>query len=464
MRRVRISIDEMVSHLQPEKVVIGQREFTSFSTDTRTLQEGDLFIALPGERFDGADFIPEALRRGAGGVICAAGRGPERTDLTLLEVDDPYRALMTLGVIARKKAAAKFVAITGSNGKTTVKEMVAAMLSAAGRTHKNPQSFNNHIGVPLALLQMSGTESFAVLEVGMNHAGEIDRLTRIVSPDAGLITNIGRAHIGLLGSREAIARAKAELWQHINPKGVMLVNADEPLIVEMASGFPIRKVTFGHAETCDVRPIEIRHDAALVSAFGSRCEMPLMQPGMIGVANLIAACAVAVAVGVGLDAAKEGLMRNYTSPARRLNVIRRGNVLIIDDTYNANTDSMLAALDFLRATGGKRKIAVLGDMMELGDFSPQEHETVGEATGFADFLVCVGRYAPYYVSGAVRGGMSFKKIKMFDQMDHLLEFLSTALKPGDVLLVKGSRAARMERVVDHLLKISDQRFGVSRQG
>lgn len=425
--------------------------FDGVSTDTRTLGPGELFFALRGPRFDAASFVDQAFANGAvaavvgrDAVSACAGRG------TLVAVDDTRAALAALARDWRRRFTLPLVGLTGSNGKTTVKEMIAAVLAAAGGGMSDvlatAGNFNNDIGVPLTLLRLRAKHRYAVVEMGMNHAGEIRVLTQLADPSVALVTNAGIAHIGMLGSRDAIARAKGEIYEASGAGCVAVINADDAYanywrglnagrrIVEfgLSTRAQVTGAYEGHALTSDI---------ALKTPAG-RADFRLYVPGEHNVRNALAAAATAVALDVPLATIAEGL-QGFRAAKGRLQVKRANNgALLIDDTYNANPDSALAAIEVLAGTSGKR-LLVLADMGELGEQGPELHAEVGEAARHAgiEHLFTFGELA-------ARASQSFgARGRHFERIEDLLAAIAVELGADSVLLVKGSRFMQMERVV-----------------
>jgi len=428
-------------------------EVASVSTDTRNLPTGCLFVALKGPRFDGHAFAAQALRQGAAAVMVEAGA---RLDVSpALVVEDSRLALGRLAAWHRSRMPAKLAAITGSNGKTTVKEMLAAILaeeSGADTVLSTLGNLNNDIGMPLTLLRLTPAHRYAVIEMGMNHAGEIDYLTRLARPDVALVNNALRAHLEGLGSVEAIARAKGEIYAGLKADGTAIVNADDAyagLWRGLAGNH--RVLSFGFAESADVRITPASgEDFVLATALG-RVETRLRVPGLHNRRNAAAAAAAALALGASATAVVKGLAA-YTGTKGRLQVhpCILGATLI-DDTYNANPDSVLAAIQVLAARQGTR-ILVLGDMGELGPGAAELHREVGEKARAAgiDRLLCLGEMSAHAAQGFGAGAMHFERI------EELLAEVEQALGPETTLLVKGSRFMKMERVVQSFVERVDR--------
>ena len=429
--------------------------FMRIATDTRALGGGDLFVALRGEHHDAHEFVADAVRAGAAGVVVArAVELPATADAVVLRVPDTLRALQDLAGDLRRRVAPRVLAITGSNGKTTTKEMLAAILAAAAgpaRVLKTLGNLNNLIGVPLTLLRLGGDETFAVIEMGMNAPGEIRRLTEIADPDVGVITNVGPAHLEGLGSIEGVARAKGELFATLRRDAVAVANADDPRVTALADAFPGRVVRFGAGG--DVAVDDVRCDARGAAAFrlrvgGRTADVALQIPGRHNVSNALAAAAAAFAVGVDVDAMRAGLAAAVPVGSRMRVVTLPSGVTVVDDSYNANPASMAAALRSLAEAPAGRRIAVLGDMLELGAASADQHRAVGALAGALGLaaLHLYGDFARDAAAGAATG-MPAAAIHVHATHAALADALAPALRSGDWVLVKGSRGQRMEEVV-----------------
>ncbi|MCD6707420.1 MAG: UDP-N-acetylmuramoyl-tripeptide--D-alanyl-D-alanine ligase [Thiobacillus sp.] len=428
-------------------------EVLRISTDSRSIQPGDLFIALRGEKFDGGAFAAQALQQGAAGVVLDAAQAPELA--AAIRVDDTRLALGRLAAAWRRRFAIPVVAVTGSNGKTTVKEMLAAILrvetGSDAAVLKTEGNLNNDIGLPLMLLRLRGTHQFAVLEMGMNHAGEIDTLTRLARPDVALVNNAMTAHVGFLGSIENIARAKGEIFNGLTDAGIAVFNADDPHAGLWRESNARRCVVdFGIRQPASVRGHYQPRDfgSTLAVTLPHAClEIALQVPGEHNAMNALAAAAAAFALDVSLRSIDVGLS-GFTGVKGRL---QRKPALhgstFIDDTYNANPDSVKAALAVLARQPG-RKVLVLGDMGELGADAVAMHAQIGQAARAAgvDRLLALGDLSKETVAAFGAGAMHFERIQ------ELLAELENELAPGITVLVKGSRFMQMERVVQSFME------------
>lgn len=424
---------------------------TSVDSDSRRVQPGQLFVALPGEKFDGHDFLPQVAAQGA---VAALVSHPVNTELPVVEVKDTRLAMGQLAAYWRQRLAIPLIAITGSNGKTTTKEMIASIMQVhAGGADKvlaTAGNFNNDIGMPLTLLRLRPFHRYAVIEMGMNHLGEIDYLTRLARPDVAVINNAGTAHIGELGSRENIAKAKGEIFAGLADAGVAVVNADSDFADYWRSLNPSRQVlTFGMRADADVRADIVAHDPATFTLHYQRAAatVTLSVPGEHNVMNALAAAAASLAAGATLEEVVQGLQA-FAGVKGRLQLKTAANrAKVIDDTYNANPDSMKAALDVLRNQRG-RTWFVMGDMGELGDDAATMHASIGEYARESGVhaLYALGTHTQSAVKAFGRQG------RHFDSIETLVAALLAHTTTEDVVLVKGSRFMQMERVVNALVE------------
>jgi UDP-N-acetylmuramoyl-tripeptide--D-alanyl-D-alanine ligase len=415
------------------------------SIDTRSLQPGDLFVALQADR-DGHDFIPAAFAKGAAGALVSR----DVDTAPVLRVDDTLAALHRLGAAARARTGAKIIAVTGSVGKTTTKEMLRRALSAFGTVHAADASFNNHIGVPLTLARMPAVADFAVLEIGMNHPGEIFPLTQLARPHVALITNIGRAHIGLMGSEAAIAAEKAEIFAGLAPGGVAVLPAETPHGAILRDKIPngARMMTFGAAAL-----LALTNSAAdaniTANIAGVTVKFRLAAPGHHMAMNALAVLTACAALGLDVTqaaAALDGFAPVAGRGARRAFALRGGTATLLDESYNASAASIRAALSVLALQPGRR-VAVLGDMLELGDDAESEHVLLrDDVAAAADIVFCAGP-----MMGALFNALpDSRRGAWATDAATLAPSVKDALHPGDTVLVKGSYGSRMRDVVAHL--------------
>ncbi len=419
--------------------------------DSRSLTPSDVFFALVAQR-DGHEYVSAAARAGASAVVVSRAVD---VDVPTILVPDTLVALQALGEARRRAVRARVVALTGSCGKTTTRELVAAALGAGGPVHQSRGNLNNHLGVPLTLIGLTPEHAFCVVEMGANHPGEIAMLTRLADPDVGLVTCVAEAHTEFFGGLEGVARAKGELFAGMRRDAVAVVNLDDAGVRTMSRASE-RTVTYGTCEEADVRLLGVMQSPEggqrmEISAGGARIVTRLGLSGAHNALNAVAALAVCEACGVRLDIAASRLCDVEPVQGRGAS-LRGARLEIIDDTYNANPASMHAGLSTLVArAAGRRTVAVLGDMFELGEASPSLHRKVGKdaaSMGVAK-IVAVGARAGDVRGGAIGAGAV--EVECFESTEEALGGLGSVLREGDLVLVKGSRGMKMERVVQMLL-------------
>jgi len=459
LREIARFCSARVSGVDPDTDIAG------ISTDSRSICEGMLFVPLVGEKFDGHDFIEQARAHGAAAVLSSRMGNQPGT----LYVKDTLQALHDIASRYRKRFRLKVTAVTGSVGKTTTKEMIASVLSEFAPTLKTEGNLNNLVGLPLSVLRIGSEHKAAVFEMGMNHFGEISRMTRVCSPDIAVISNIGVAHIEYLGSRQGILKAKLEILEGLPKDGTVILNGDEPLLWQLRGRLPYKMIYFGIENShCEVTAKRIRPNGADGTLFDihmpiGSIEVSLPATGSHNVMNALAAACAGMEFSKGSRSRRahentcrliaEGLSK-FKNAAMRQNILRENGFTIIDDCYNANPDSMRAALSVLRSmqTGGRR-IAVLGDMLELGQYSKEAHEGLGaEAAGAADYILLFGSESENTLLGAIRSGKASSEIQHFETREELASELRELAKPGDVILFKGSRGMKLEQVRDLFLE------------
>ena len=428
------------------------QSITSVCTDTRNITPGSLFVPLTGENFDAHKFIPDALSGGCAASLTA--KKEVSSDKPLIFVSDTRRALADLARFYRSLFQIPVVAITGSVGKTTAKELTAAVLSTKLNVLKTAGNFNNEIGLPLTLFRLEDEHEAAITEMGMSGFGEIDLLAGIAKPDIGLVTNIGMSHIEMLGSQENIYKAKAELFPHINPEGTVILNGDDPILSAHRKDISQKTIAVGLSEGCDMTATDIKPKTDSLSFTivykSEKVPVTLAFPGEHNVTNALLACATGVCLGISMQDAAKGLGA-YIPSDRRMQLIDCDGITIINDCYNAAPASMEAGIKVLCSYSG-RKIAVLGDIKELGDYAESAHKGVGEFAGKAgiDALFTLGDNAKWIAEGAKSVGMSPDSVFSFDDIDSLNKSLDAFIKKGDTVLVKASRAMALERVTEFL--------------
>ena len=422
--------------------------------DSRVAGPGDLFVAIRGPRFDGHDFVADVLARGAAAAIV-----DRPFSGAVIEVGDTVKALQDLAHAVRAAAGTKVIAITGSAGKTTTKETIAAFLERRRTVVKNKGNLNNHIGLPLSLMQVRHAPDVAVMELGMNHAGEISTLVAIAEPDVRVWTNVGDAHLGFFASPEAIADAKAEILEGATRSTVLVCNADDPRVMSRVAGFPGRTITFGASDRATVRATAI-DDRGLTGmrahvttpAGETVIETPLLGRGNLS--NVLAATAVAAEFGVTLDEIADAAAR--LRPADRRGAVHRlrSGVTVVDDSYNSSPSALARSLDVVaRDTSATRKVAVLGEMLELGDHAQRLHAESGRlaAKSGIDLLFAIGGPAARALAAAaIDGGMPAGAVTWFATSEEAAPVIADAVSAGDLVLVKGSRGIRTDLVVDRL--------------
>ncbi len=461
---MNFSIDEVLSAtggklLQGEKNIL----FQGISTDSRTIGEGELYFALTGPRFDGHHYALEALEKRAAGVVVEKTKARDihwngHQAKAIILVEDTLQALGDLARERRRKYPIPVVALTGSNGKTTSKEMIAACLETKFPVLKNRGNWNNLIGLPLTLLRLTERERVVVLEMGMNAPGEIRRLTEIAEPDVGLITNVEKVHLEGLGSLERLKEEKGELFRRMKKDGTIVVNCDDPRVRDLAKEFQGQKITFGIEEPSDVTARGIRLRGLRGTSFtlvfeGEEREITLPLLGRQFVPDALSAVAIAALFGIDLDVVK-GVLEHFRPAPMRMEIHSLGNgSTLINDAYNANPRSVEMALEALaEAKGGGRAIAVLGDMLELGNHAEEAHRLAGRRVGehSIDLLLALGEWAPVVVESAIRHGIEPEKTKVLESHGEAIAFLKRVLREGDWVLIKGSRRMAMEKIVEGL--------------
>jgi UDP-N-acetylmuramoyl-tripeptide--D-alanyl-D-alanine ligase len=425
-------------------------EVTGWSVDSRTLQRGDLFFALRGPVHDGHAYAAEVLSKGAAGVVVdrevEAGVGPA------LRVGDSLKALQHLAYEARREWGGEVVAVTGSAGKTTVKETIAAMLAETMTVAKSEGNLNNHVGLPLSLLRVDDGARVAVMEMGMNHAGEIRDLAAIARPQVGVVTNVGWAHIENFESIEGVAAAKRELVESLGYQGTAVLNADDERVAGFKSAHRGRSVLYGQSEGADVRAERVEYGAEGVkfSVDGVDFESPVT--GRHGVSNLLAGIAVAGVYGIS-PARVAGVAARMRPQKMRGERFQRGGVLVYNDCYNSNPDAARAMLEVLRDTPAERRIAVLGEMLELGRWAEPLHRDVGDyaARCGVDVLVGIRGASCYTLDAAKRAGLRGDAAFFFEHPSDAGQLLGRLARAGDVILFKGSRGVHVEEALERFL-------------
>jgi UDP-N-acetylmuramoyl-tripeptide--D-alanyl-D-alanine ligase len=428
-------------------------EISGVSIDSRSIKPGDLFFAFPGERVDGHDFLEQVFDQGAAAAVISHQVNFQNR-AALIMVADPLTALQDLAYYYRRLYSIPVVAVTGSTGKTTTKDLIAGVLEQRFKVLKTSGNYNNEIGLPLTLLQLNHSHQIAVLEMAMRGRGQIAALCELSCPQVGVITNIGKTHLELLGSHEAIALAKGELLQALPSDGWAVLCGEDPWQVKLSEMVSGEVIFYGYSDHCTVSASQVVLDNLdgvefnLSTPAGQRtCFLPL--PGAHNVTNALAAAAVGHRFGLTLQEIAAGLQSASLTGMRLEVKEEKDGVMIIDDSYNASPSSTIAALKLLAESGGERTIAVLGDMYELGEETVDGHRQVGkEAVALQiDCLCTVGQLAREIAKGAINAGMDSDLIYVYQEKTEAVSFLRSYLQKGDVVLIKGSRGMKMEEIV-----------------
>jgi UDP-N-acetylmuramoyl-tripeptide--D-alanyl-D-alanine ligase len=440
-----------------------QQSFTDVFIDSRNLSSSGVFVAIVGEVHDGHKFLADVVTRGVQGLVVNRGNAAdlpladwEQKGIACLAVDDTTRALGALAAFNRWRSNASVVGITGSNGKTTTRQMIASVVSQQYRTLATTGNLNNQIGLPLTLLKLEPNHQWAVLELGTNYPGEIARLAQICEPDIGVITNIGPAHLEGLGSIEGVAREKGSLLQNMRPNGKAVLNADDPRVLKLADRVKTEALLYGLSPDAAVQATDIAEgedgSGFTLHLAGDAISIRLITPGRFMVSNALAAAAVGKLLKLSLNQIKAGLER-FTPVSGRMTILHPENgIHIIDDSYNANPESMKAALASLqKLCAGSRGVFVAGDMLELGQQASSLHREIGglAAKIGVDRLYARGEFADQVTSGACDAGLP-PEDAITGSRKEIIADLTNWLKPGDWVLVKGSRGMAMEKVVEGL--------------
>lgn len=456
------TLSQIVKMIPGSQLVGRDLTINGVSTDSRVDLTGKLFIPIIGERFDAHEFLPQAVENGASAILCSKKHKKAPTNTSVILVDDTLEALQALAKSYLKEWNGKIVGITGSNGKTSTKDILTSILSAKYKVHKTQGNFNNHIGLPLTVLSMDEDTEVAVLEMGMSDFGEIEFLSKLAEPDAAIITNIGESHMQELGSRAGIAKAKLEIASGLSKDGLLVINGDEPLLIDRTkdqnASYTIE--TFGFNEKNDYYPTFIEMNES-GSEFGiNKTEKTRFKLGVLGkhnISNTLAAIAVARKFSLTWEEIHLG-MQNLEMTKMRMELLKTKNGLtIINDAYNASVTSMKAALLFAaELTGYQRKFVIFGDMLELGDQEIAFHEEIGEEVVRLqfDFLYTYGSLSKF-AAVSVFEQMDSSKVQSFEDKNKLIEVLKQKVKPNDLVLVKASRGMKLEEVVNALLETNE---------
>jgi UDP-N-acetylmuramoyl-tripeptide--D-alanyl-D-alanine ligase len=425
-----------------------------WSIDSRTVAPGDLFFALRGPNHDGNAYVDEVLRKGA---VAAVANTPllnrDREGAPVLLVPDTLEALQGTAVWALEQWGGEVIGVTGSAGKTSTKDVIASLLAASMPVGKTIGNFNNHVGVPLSILRLPGDAPVAVLEMGMNHAGEIRALCAIAKPRVGVVTNVGHAHIENFDSIEGVAAAKRELIESLPPDGVAVLNADDPLVAKFGETHRGRTITFGIGAPADIRAEDVRLSDRGVSFTVDGVPFESSLVGRHSVSNLLAGMAVASLYGVR-PAQLTAVVKELQAPSMRGQRLEQDGVVILNDCYNSNPDAARVMIDVLRETPAHRRIAVLGEMLELGRWSESLHREVGSyvAKSGIDVLVGIRGEACHLVDAARQAGLAVDAAFFFPDPRAAGEHLRRIAHPGDVILFKGSRGTHVEHALESFLE------------
>ena len=426
------------------------------STDTRRLKPGELFVAIKGDRFDGHNFILDAVSKGAGGALvqygCITNSNFDMRGVSFISVPDSIKALGDIARFHKARFSIPLIGITGSNGKTTTKEMTSAILARKLNVLKNFGTENNHIGVPLTLMRLKPEHKLIVLEMGANHLGEIRRLSEIAMPTMAVITNIGPSHLDHLKDLETVLKAKSEILESLSGEGAQVViNGDDETLSGLKTDLKV--VSFGLNKEFDFYADKVNLEPDGINfRLNGKWDIEIGLVGRHNIYNALAAIAASWGFGVSIEDVKDAL-KEFRVPNMRMEVKRLRDIRIINDTYNSNPLSMRQAIESLKDMTTKgRKILVAGDMLELGTLSGRFHHLVGRqaAESGIDLIVAVGKLAEHVAKGAQEAGMSDKKIKMCNLTKEACAAVLQLIKKGDTILVKGSRAMKMEQIVTEL--------------
>ncbi|HEU0141318.1 MAG TPA: UDP-N-acetylmuramoyl-tripeptide--D-alanyl-D-alanine ligase [Bryobacteraceae bacterium] len=441
---MKFSLRQIADVLQWEKPV-PDLAVAGWSIDSRTIKAGDLYFALKGARHDGNAFLEDAFANGAAAAVAQVPLEGK----PVIVVPETLASLQELARWARREWDGKVVGITGSAGKTTTKDVIAAMLAVERNTGKTAGNLNNHIGLPLSILRLPDEADVAVLEFGMNHAGEIRDLARIAKPDIGVVTNVGYAHIEAFDCLDAVAAAKRELIESLPPDGVAVLNADDPRVRNFGEVHPGRTVTFGLSQDAAVRAEEIEYSAEGVRFRALGCRFETAMAGRHAVLNILAGLAVAGVFGIAPERLQDAV-RGLRAATMRSERIQKDGITVWNDCYNSNPDAVRAMLDVLKETPASRRIAVLGEMLELGRWSEALHREVGRYVAGSGISVLVGirGAARYMVDEAVRAGLEAGAAYFFEDPSEAGDFVRSMAAEGDAILFKGSRSVQVEKALE----------------
>jgi UDP-N-acetylmuramoyl-tripeptide--D-alanyl-D-alanine ligase len=433
------------------------------STDSRDIKNGDLFIPIKGPNFDGHNYIKEAFNKGAVAALTQNIIEPEE-DKIIIKVEDTLVALGKIANYYRNNFKIPFVAITGSVGKTSTKEMVAKALSCKYNVLKTSGNFNNEIGLPLTLFNLKKDHTSAVIEMGMSDFGEISRLSKITQPNIAVITNIGLSHIENLGSKQNILKAKMEILDGLSSNGIVVLNGDDSLLKGMKNLLKYKTVFFGMEEGLEYQAYNINTRGENGSSFeimlnSTEYSVFVPVPGIHNIYNALAAISVANEMNMDLNLVIQSIA-DYCPEKMRMEILELKNLKVINDTYNASPQSMEAAINVLNDIGNEnRKIAILGDMLELGEWSDKAHYDIGKylTTKKISIIVLVGKNVKNIYKGAIENGFNNENIYNFNKNKEVIEFINESVNENDIILVKGSRGMYMEEIVNHIKYLDEKK-------
>ncbi len=443
--------------------ISGERDktFNGVSIDSRTVKKGQLFVCVSGDRFDAHNFIPDDIQKEAAGIILKSkDKIPSKKPAPfIIQVNDTLKALQDLAEFHRSQFNVSVLAVTGTNGKSTTKEMTASVAASQFNVLKTEGNKNNHIGLPLTLFNLKKEHEVSVLEMGMSNKGEIKRLAEIAKPKIGIITNISEGHLENLPTIKDVQEAKGELFESLNKDGTAIVNADDPLVLELSRSLRSNIITYGFKNSADIQANNIKQRGNegfdfTLNFFNERTSVFLPFLGSCNISNALAAIAAGHVLGLNSNKILSGLQSCQLMP-QRMQTEKKGDITIINDAYNANPRSMEEALGMLSTykTSGK-KVFVMGDMLELGNISESAHKNFGKqfSDSSVDLLVSVGSLAKLAAQTALDSGLDKNRVSSFENKEETILFLYESLQAGDCILVKGSRGMRMEQVIEGLSK------------
>lgn len=449
---MELSLNEIIIATGGEIIVDGKVEFNNVCIDTRRIQKDNIYVAIKGEKFDGNNFAYDALKAGASVAIVSEVlfNVNELSNKTVIKVEDTEKALLDLAHFYRNKLGLKVIGVTGSCGKTSTKDLIAAFLSDKYKVFKTKGNFNNQIGLPLMVLELDSSIDVAVLEMGMSDLGEIDVLAKCARPDIAVITNIGLSHIENLKTQDNILKAKSEIFNYFTEENTLIINAEDDNLIKIKDKcFEILKVGYNHEYDTYAFNIILEEDKTIFTAKDEVEEgiFTIPMPGKHNVLNSMLAISVARKLNVSFKEMQNGIC-NLQATSMRLQVLKTDEITVINDCYNASPDSMKSSMDVLSAYKKGRKVAILGTMNELGEKSYDLHEEVGAyASNKVDLLVAIGQF-----KDAFKNGFNQENIVTFSTKEEFIEHIETVIKKDDVVLIKASRGMKFEEIVNTLVK------------